>query len=126
MAEGVATRTCVSNLFHRLLKNKLSEREVHSIAHHVKAAGSPTARDVSGFGVAASKVDEATVRQLQRRKLIDRAQNIVLSGGLGAGMTQVATARGVHTIAHCRRKWTFSSSPNEPMPSNRRRPGSLS
>lgn len=106
MAEGVATRACVSNLFHRFLKNKLSEREVHSIAHHVEAAGSPLARPVSGFGVAASKVDEATVRQLQRRKLMDRAQNIFLSGGLGAGKTQVATAYGAQTIAHCRRKCT--------------------
>ena len=76
----------------QLLKAELAEREVRSIAYHMKAARFPAYKDLSGFDFAASEINEATVRQLHRCEFMDGAQNIVLIGGPGTGKTQVATA----------------------------------
>ncbi len=79
----------------QLLKAEMAEREVRSIAYHMKAARFPAY--------------EATVRQLHRCEFMDGAQNIVLVGGPGTGKTHVATALGVQAIEHHRRKVRFFS-----------------
>ncbi len=65
----------------QLLKAEMAEREVRSIAYHMKAARFPAYKDISGYDFAASEINEATVRQLHRCEFIDGAQNIVLLGG---------------------------------------------
>lgn len=40
----------------------MAEREVRSIAYHMKAARFPANKDISGFDFAASEINEATVR----------------------------------------------------------------
>ena len=55
----------------QLLKAELAEREVHSIAYHMKAARFPAYKDISGFNFTASEVNEATVRQLHRGEFLD-------------------------------------------------------
>jgi DNA replication protein DnaC len=50
----------------QLLKAELAEREVRSIAYHMKAARFPAYKDLAGFDFAASEVNEATVRTLHR------------------------------------------------------------
>ena len=92
-----------------LLKAELAEREVRSIACHMKAARFPACKDLSGFDFAASEINEATVRQLHRCEFMDGARNIVLIGGPGTGKTHIATALGVQAIAHHRRKVRFFS-----------------
>ena len=67
----------------QLLKAELAEREVRSIAYHMKAARFPAYKDLSGFDFAASEINEATVRTLHRCEFMDGAQNIVLIGGPG-------------------------------------------
>ena len=79
-----------------LLKAEMAEREVRSIAYHMKAARLPAYKDISGYDFAASEINEATVRQLHRCEFMDGAQNIVLVGGPGA-------------IEHHRRKVRFFS-----------------
>ena len=64
----------------QLLKAEVAEREVRSIAYHMKAARFPAYKDLSGLDFAASKVNEATVRQLHRGDFMDGAQNVVLIG----------------------------------------------
>ena len=93
----------------QLLKAEMAEREVRSIAYHMKAARFPAYKDISGFDFAASEINEATVRQLHRCEFMDGAQNIVLVGGPGTGKTHVATALGVQAIEHHRRKVRFFS-----------------
>ena len=93
----------------QLLKAELAEREVRSIAYHMKAARFPAYKDLSGFDFAASEINEATVRQLHRCEFMDGAQNIVLIGGPGTGKTHVATAIGIQAIEHHRRKVRFFS-----------------
>src|SRR3546814_13141896 len=78
----------------------MAEREVRSIAYHMKAARFPAYKDISGYDFAASEINEATVRQLHRCEFIDGAQNIVLVGGPGTGKTHVATALGIQAIEH--------------------------
>jgi DNA replication protein DnaC len=68
-----------------LLKAEMAEREVRSIAYHMKAARFPAYKDISGLDFAASEINEATVRQLHRCEFIDGAHNIVLVGGPGTG-----------------------------------------
>ena len=44
----------------QLLKSEMAEREVRSIAYHIKAARFPACKDLSGFDFAASEINEAT------------------------------------------------------------------
>jgi DNA replication protein DnaC len=48
----------------QLLKAELAEREVRSIAYHMKSARFPAYKDLAGFDFAASEINEATVRTL--------------------------------------------------------------
>ncbi len=50
----------------QLLKAELAEREVRSIAYHMKVARFPSYKDLTGFDFAASDINEAIVRQLHR------------------------------------------------------------
>lgn len=93
----------------QLLKAEMTEREVRSIAYHMKVARFPAYKDISGYDFAASEINEATVRQLHRCEFMDGAHNIVLVGGPGTGKTHVATALGVQAIEHHRRKVRFFS-----------------
>jgi len=93
----------------QLLKAELAEREVRSIAYHMKSARFPAYKDLSGFDFAASEINEATVRTLHRCEFMDDAHNVVLIGGPGTGKTHVATALGIQAIEHHRRKVRFFS-----------------
>src|SRR3954462_13300676 len=76
----------------QLLKAELAEREVRSIAYHIKSARFPAYKDLASFDFTASEVNEATVRQLHRGEFIER-DNVVLIGGPGTGKA----ADGVRT-----------------------------
>ena len=93
----------------QLLKAEMAEREVRSVAYHMKAARLPAYKDLSGFDFAASEANEAMVRQLHRCEFLDGAQNVVLVGGPGTGKTHIATAIGIQAIEHHRRKVRFFS-----------------
>ena len=93
----------------QLLKAEMAEREVRSIAYHMKAARFPAYKDLSGFDFSASEINEATARQLHRCEFIEGMQNAVLIGGPGTGKTHVATAIGVQAVEHHRRKVRFFS-----------------
>jgi DNA replication protein DnaC len=86
----------------QLLKAEMAEREVRSIAYHMKAARFPAYKDISGFDFGASEVREALVRQLHRCEFMDAAENVVLIGGPGTGKSHVATALGIQAIWTCR------------------------
>lgn len=70
-------------ILNQLLKAEMAEREVRSIAYHMKAARFPAYKDLAGFDFQASEISEATVRQLHSCAFIDGAQNVVLIGGPG-------------------------------------------
>ena len=93
----------------QLLKAELAEREVRSIAYHIKSARFPAYKDLASFDFAASEVNEATVRQLHRGEFTDRSDNVVLIGGPGTGKTHLATAVGIQGIEHGRKKVRFFS-----------------
>ena len=93
----------------QLLKAEMAEREVRSIAYHMKAARFPAYKDLAGFDFMASEINEATLRQLHKCEFLDGAQNVVLIGGPGTGKTHAATALGVQAIEHHRRKVRFFS-----------------
>jgi DNA replication protein DnaC len=93
----------------QLLKAEVAEREVRSIAYHLKAARFPAYKDLAGFDFAASEINESLVRQLHRGEFIDGVHNVVLIGGPGTGKTHVATALGVQAVEHHRKKVRFFS-----------------
>ena len=93
----------------QLLKAEVAEREVRSIAYHMKVARFPAYKDLPNFDFSSSEMNEATVRQLHRGEFMEGAQNVVLIGGPGTGKTHVATALGIHAIEHHRRKVRFFS-----------------
>jgi DNA replication protein DnaC len=104
MEQGAPAFDAAVPMLAQLLKAEVAEREVRSIAYHMKAARFPAYKDLSGFDFAASEINEATVRQLHRGEFMDGAQNVVLIGGPGTGKTHVATAIGVQAVEHHRRK----------------------
>ena len=93
----------------QLLKAEMAEREVRSIAYHMKAARFPAYKDLSAFDFAASEMREALVRQLHRCEFMDAAENVVLIGGPGTGKSHVATALGIQAIEHHRKRVRFFS-----------------
>ena len=93
----------------QLLKAEMAEREVRSIAYHMKVARFPAYKDLSGFDFIANDINEATVRQLHRCEFMEGAENVVLIGGPGTGKSHVATAIGVQAIEHHRSKVRFFS-----------------
>jgi DNA replication protein DnaC len=109
MEQGAPAFEAAVPMLAQLLKAELAEREVRSIAYHMKAARFPAYKDLSGFDFAASDINEATMKQLHRCEFMDGAQNIVLIGGPGTGKTHAATALGVQAVEHYRRKVRFFS-----------------
>lgn len=93
----------------QLLKAEMTEREVRSIAYHIKIARFPAYKDLSGFDFAASEINEPLVRQLHRGDFMASADNVVLIGGPGTGKTHLATALGVQAVEHHRKKVRFFS-----------------
>jgi DNA replication protein DnaC len=93
----------------QLLKAEMTEREVRSIAYHIKIARFPAYKDLAGFDFAASEVNEALVRQLHRGDFMASADNVVLIGGPGTGKSHIATALAVQAVEHHRKKVRFFS-----------------
>ena len=109
MEQGSPAFETVVPILSQLLEAELAEREVRSIAYHMKAARFPAYKDLSGFDFAASEINEATVRQLHKASFLDGAENVVLIGGPGTGKTHIATALGVQAVEHHRKKVRFFS-----------------
>ena len=78
MEQGAPAFDAAVPIVSQLLKAELAEREVRSIAYHMKAARFPAYKDLSGFDFAASEINEATMRQLHKCEFMDAAPSIVL------------------------------------------------
>ena len=109
VAQGAPAFEAATPMLSQLLKAEMAEREVRSIAYHMKVARFPSYKDLTGFDFASSDINEATVQQLHRGEFIDNAENAVLIGGPGTGKSHVATAIGIQAIEHHRRKVRFYS-----------------
>src|SRR5690606_17336078 len=109
MEQGAPAFDAAVPMLAQLLKAELAEREVRSIAYHMKAARFPAYKDLSGFTFADSEINEAMVRQLHRGEFLEDAHNVVLVGGPGTGKTHIATALGVQAIQHHRKRVRFFS-----------------
>ena len=107
MVQGAPAFETATPILSQLLKAELAEREVRSIAYHMKVARFPSYKDLTGFDFASSDINEATVRQLHRGEFLENAENVVLIGGPGTGKSHIATAIGVQAIEHHRRKSAF-------------------
>jgi len=109
LEQGAPAFDAAVPILSQLLKAEMAEREVRSIAYHMKAARFPAYKDLSGFTFADSEINEALVRQLHRCEFMDAAENVVLIGGPGTGKSHVATALGVQAIEHHRKRVRFFS-----------------
>jgi DNA replication protein DnaC len=109
LEQGAPAFDAAVPILSQLLKAEMAEREVRSIAYHMKAARFPAYKDLSGFTFADSEINEALVRQLHRGEFMDGAENVVLIGGPGTGKSHVATALGVQAIEHHRKRVRFFS-----------------
>lgn len=92
MEQGAPAFDAAVPMLAQLLKAEMAEREVRSIAYHLKIARFPAYKDLSGFDFAACDVNEPLVRQLHRCDFLDGAQDVVLIGGLGTGKSHVAAS----------------------------------
>ena len=60
MEQGAPAFDTAVPMLSQLLKAELAEREVRSIAYHMKSARFPAYKDLSGFDFATSEINEAT------------------------------------------------------------------
>jgi len=93
MEQGAPAFEAAVPILSQLLKAELAEREVRSIAYHMKAARFPAYKDLSGFDFAASEINEATLRQLHKCEFMDGAQNVVLIRWLAGECEAIAEKR---------------------------------
>ncbi len=115
MEQGAPAFDAAVPMLAQLLKAEVAEREVRSIAYHIKAARFPAYKDLSGFDFAASETNEATVRQLHRCEFMDGAQNVVLIGGPGTGKTHIAVVLEARLRRDPRRAGCQASPPQSPL-----------
>lgn len=109
MEQGAPAFEAAMPILSQLLKAETAEREVRSIAYHMRVARFPAYKDLSGFDFTTSEVTESLVRELHRGEFMDDAHNVVLIGGPGTGKSHIATAIGVHAIEQHGRKVRFFS-----------------
>jgi len=62
MEQGAPAFDTAVPMLAQLLKAEIAEREVRSIAYHMKAARFPAYKDLSGFNFAASEINEVVSR----------------------------------------------------------------
>lgn len=74
-----------------LCSSAMTEREVRSIACHMKAARFRANKDLSGFSFSDSEINEALVQQLHRCEFMEGAVNVVPIGRPGAENSHTAT-----------------------------------
>ena len=86
MEQGAPAFEAVVPVLSQLLKAEIAEREVRSIAYHMKAARLPAYKDLSGFDFAASERSSSVC--LNRSACLDKwiSAFVMLPAGLrGAG-----------------------------------------
>ena len=98
MAQGESQVASSKWLIEHLLQAEHTDRSMRSISHQMKAAKFPIHRDLAGFDLASSAVDETLLNRLATLEFVDTAQNVVFIGGPGTGKTHLATAIGVAGI----------------------------
>ena len=91
----------------QLLKAEMAEREVRSVAYHMKAARFPAYKDLSAFDFVVSEIREALHSQLRRCGFMEAAENVDLIGGPGTEKSHVTTALGMQAIEHHRKRVRF-------------------
>jgi hypothetical protein len=96
--QGSPAFEAAAPILSQLLKAEVAEREVRSIAYHLRAARFPAYKDLAGFDFAASEINEPLVRQLHRCEFIDGAHNVVLIGGLGGKDAGIHSGAGFDAI----------------------------
>ncbi|MGW8389364.1 IS21-like element helper ATPase IstB [Pseudoduganella sp. HUAS MS19] len=109
VAQGEHAVSSSKWLIEHLLRAEHTDRAMRSVNHQMNAAKFPVHRDLAGFDFAASRVDEALVRQLATLAFTDTAQNAVFIGGPGTGKTHLATAIAVAGIASMGKRVRFYS-----------------
>ena len=98
IAQGESQVASCKWLIEHLLQAEHTDRAMRSITHQMKVAKFPIHRDLAGFDLASSAVDETQLNRLATLEFADTAQNVVFIGGPGTGKTHLATAIGVAGI----------------------------
>jgi len=109
VAQGEHAVSSSKWLIEHLLRAEHTDRAMRSVNNQMNAAKFPVHRDLAGFDFAASRADEALVRQLATLAFTDTAQNAVFIGGPGTGKTHLATAIAVAGIASMGKRVRFYS-----------------
>jgi DNA replication protein DnaC len=99
MAQETTTTASSKWLVEHLLEAETTDRAVRSVTHQMNAAKFPVHRDLAGFDLGVSPVDQHLVKELATLSFADTAQNVVFIGGPGTGKTHLATAIAVSGIA---------------------------
>lgn len=122
MEQGSPAFDAAQPMLAQLLKAEMAEREVRSIAYHMKVARFPAYKDLSGFDFASSEVNEALVHQLHRCEFLDGAHNIVLIGGPGTGKAILPPPSAFRPSSTTARRSASSQPSSWSTPLNRKRP----
>jgi DNA replication protein DnaC len=96
-------------LIEHLLQAEDVNRHMRSIAHQMKAARFPVHRDLAGFDFEVSQVDKSLIQKLADLSFTEDAQNAVLIGGPGTGITHLTTALATSGLTRHSKRVRFYS-----------------
>ncbi|CTQ63509.1 DNA replication protein [Roseibium album] len=86
-----------------------AERGLGSVAYQLKVTHLPAYRNLNGFDLARSEVNEVLMRQLHRCEFIEQARYGFFLRGSETGVAHLATTLGIQAIEYYLKRFRFFS-----------------
>jgi len=91
-ADALKRRHPVQHVIGDLLKAEVAEKYARSIKYQMTASKLPLAREMDGFEVTGTPINEGLIRDLAGGAFLASQRNVVLVGGTSSGKTHLSIA----------------------------------
>ena len=109
VTQGIRRQQTVQEILGQLCQAEAAERKARSIRYQMGSARFPVSKDLDGFKVPDSPVNEPLLRDLYSGHFLAQARNLIFIGGTGTGKTHLSIAIASHCIKMGHRGRYFSA-----------------